>query len=528
MKNKFLYISIFFIFFIPRIIGLGSDIANYDSSFWYPRMDNFSKYILRGEYKKTYQQYHPGVVLLWTSGTSKYLFEKTFEAVFDYNPRFMPHQFTRLHFVAKFPLVFLISILGLIQFYFVAKMSNKKFAVIFATILSLEPFFLGTSRFLHLSALTSMFMFTSFLSMYYHFHTNSKNKKFFYLSAILLGLGALTKIDAIIAGPVNALLILFFEYKRKTKLFEMVKLGLIYALLTSFTFYILFPSMWVEPIWTLNKIFGDGIQDTAFSSSGADTITGLKFMFYPETIFFRSLPTFFFGLIGGLFILISNLKKKSLKINKSFLVWILFFIVFNIVILSIPDKIKDRYLINLYPPLSVIVALFVYYAVESKKKLYKYFVVGIFSFFYILTAYKYHPVYSYYYTELVGGPGGIEKLGLPIKNRGEFYAQAALYINKTDSNPEVRNVILSHREQIRTFPPFFLGETFTNPGLMKEGYFADYIVTRPDYDRLVTDSELKNMCKLVKQFGPKNPLGYNTLNLYKCEGVTNEYKNFRN
>ena len=145
-----------------------------------------------------------------------------------------------------------------------------------------------------------------------------------------------------------------------------------------------------------------------------------------------------------------------------------------------------------------------------------------------MTAYKYHPVYSFYYSELIGGPGGFGKLGLPIKNRGEYYAQAALYINKTDSNPVVRNVVLSHREQIRTFAPFFLGKTFTSMGTMNEGYFADYIVTRPDFDYLVTDSKLANMCKLVQAFGPKDPFGYKIINLYKCEGVTKEYKDFKN
>ena len=529
---KNVYVIVFLIFFIPRIIGLGADIANYDSSFWYPRMDNFTKYILRGEYKLTYQKYHPGVTMLWTSGTSKYLFEKTFEKVFHYNPRFMPSQFTRLHFVSKFPLVFLITILGIFQFHIISKIVNKKFGIIFAIVLSLEPFFLGTSRFLHLSALTAMFMFTSFLALFYYY-SRKKTGKYFYISAILLGLGALTKIDAIIALPVNGILLLYYEFTnlKVTKLeniFKIIKQGLVYLLVIAVTFYILFPSMWVEPIWTIKKIINEGILETAFDSSGADTITGIKYMFYPEIILIRSLPTFFFGLIGGIVLTLKNIKNQKYKSYISFLLWTLFFIVFNITILSIPEKIKDRYLINLYPPMAILVSLFWYKSIEAKQKIVKYSVTGIFVFFYILTAYKYHPVYSFYHSELVGGPGGIEKLGLPIKNRGEFYAQAALYINKHDSNPTVRNVLLSHREQMRTFAPFFLGKTFTSLGNMKDGYFADYIITRPDYDFLIYETELVNKCYLLKAFGPKNPMGYDIVKLFKCEGVTNEFKGFKN
>ena len=129
---------------------------------------------------------------------------------------------------------------------------------------------------------------------------------------------------------------------------------------------------------------------------------------------------------------------------------------------------------------------------------------------------------------MIAGPKGLEYFKLPIKNRGEFYAQAAQYINKNDTEPEVKNVVLSHREQMRTFPQFFLGKTYSTPKLMQDGYFADYIITRPEYDYLVLDSKLANTCYLLKAFGPKNPFGYDIVKLYKCEGVTNQYKDFRN
>ena len=518
---------------MPRVISLGSDISNYDASFWYPRMDNFTKNILRGEYKLTYQKYHPGVTMLWTSGTSKYIFEKAFEKVFHYNPRFMASQFTRLNFASIFPLVVIISALGVFQYYLISKLVNKKLGIFFAIVLSLEPFFLGTSKFLHLSALTAMFMFTSFLALFYHYHTSRKDNKYFYISSILLGLGALTKIDAVIALPVNALIIMFYEFN-KTKIvnikttLNIVKAGLLHVLIICFTFYILFPSMWVAPIWTIKKIIEEGILETAFDSSGADTITKIKFMFYPETILIRSLPTFFFGLIGGIILTLKNFKNSKYKNYIQILAWVLFFIIFNIAILSIPEKIKDRYLINLYPPMSVLVALFWYKCFESKKKLIKYLITVLFVSFYILTAYKYHPVYSFYHSELIAGPKGLEYFKLPIKNRGEFYAQAAQYINKNDTEPEVKNVVLSHREQMRTFPQFFLGKTYSTPKLMQDGYFADYIITRPEYDYLVLDSKLANTCYLLKAFGPKNPFGYDIVKLYKCEGVTNQYKDFRN
>ena len=554
IKRFKMLIFVFLIFFIPRIIGLGPDMSNYDASYWYPRMDNFSKHILRAEYKETYQKYHPGVILLWTSGTSKYAFEKTFETVFGYSPRFMPNHFSKLNFVAIFPLVFIISLLGTFMYYMLSKIINTRYALIFAIVLSLEPFFLGVSRFLHLSALTSMFMFTSFLCVYYYYFKEKTNKWLLYISSVLLGLGVLTKIDAIIALPVIFTVILMYEFlllakpnfssfKIKSNFKDYIKVIFsknyllntfttlfIYGLLLFMTFYLLFPSMWVAPFWTIDKIISEGIQDTAFSSSGAQTVTGIKYLFYPETILFRSLPTFSLGILGGVIILIYSFFNKKSKLNstqKGFLSLVLFFIIFNILILSIPDKIKDRYLINLYPPLAVFSALFLYYAYESKSKLIKYGVIFCFVFTYILTIFRYHPVYSYYYSDLIGGPSGYAKLGLDIKNRGEFYAQVANHINKTDDNPYVRNVILADREKTKTFAQFFFGKTYTNPRYLQKGEFADYIITTPNYEKEVSQ-KLQDKCNFEKSFGPKNPFGYSVIQLYKCDNVTKEYKDFRN
>ena len=335
LKKHFskLYIAIFLIFFIPRVVGLGSDIANFDSSYWYPRMDEFTKNLIRGDYKETYQKYHPGVTMLWTSGTSKYLFEKSFETFLGFNPRYMPHQFPRMHFVTKFPLVFIISLIGVAFFDLLSKLFNRRFAILFSVILSLEPFFLGVSRFLHLSALTSVLMFLSYVIIYWYyqdpiknrFHLGKKTYNPFYLSAVVLGLGVLTKIDAIIAGPVIAVLILSKEFqisdRNMNKWFKKsLFMGLSYLSLVALTFYVLFPAMWVAPKWVIEKIIHDGIQNTAFSSTGADSLSGIKYLFYPEMVFFRSLPTFAIGSVLGTILTLKqllNYKKLSQQAKKT-------------------------------------------------------------------------------------------------------------------------------------------------------------------------------------------------------------------
>lgn len=516
------YLWVFLIYLLPRVIGLGADISDYDASYWHPRSENFVKHLFKGEYAETYQKYHPGVLLMWASGLTKWFFVEAFKTVFHYDPTYVPHQYPRFNFASKFPLVTLISISGVFIYYYLRKVTNSTFAVIFSVILSLEPFFLGVSRFFHLSALTSILAFLSFTSLYYHYQS-TKGYKHFVVSAIALGLGSLTKIDALIAAPVLGSMILFYEYRQSKNLLQPLRNGLLYAGICIATFWILFPAMWVMPFRVLKMIYSGGIEETAFSSSGAPTISGIKYLFYPETFVFRSLVTTTISLIFGVILAVKYTKSNNTTFSKSLIYWMAAYGFLSMILLTIPDKIKDRYFINLYPAFLFFSSIAFYWLLQSPKRMAK-ILLGIVVFYYVLTAYRYYPVYSYYYSEIIGGPEGLLKAGLPVKNRGEWYAQAAQYINQTADKPEEKNVVISHREQMRTFPRFFYGKTYTNPKFVPDGQFTDYIVTRVEFEDLVPPDK----CTYVKGIGPRAPMPYYEIRIYKCEGLDNSYMDYKN
>ena len=337
-----------------------------------------------------------------------------------------------------------------------------------------------------------------------------------------MGLGILTKVDAAITGPVNLAIIFLHEYKKIPIKKIFINLFL-YCLTIALTFFVLFPAMWVSPWNTIEKILVKGIQDTAFESSGGASFTHIKALYYFETFLYRSLPSSFFAFVAGLAILFINRKKYTNSENK-FFYWTLAYLAFNLVILTIPEKTKDRYLINLYPPMLFVSAITFYEILNIKAKSIKYAVVTLVTAAYMFSLYRNYPVYSFYYSELIGGPSGITKLGMSIKNRGEYYAQAAEYINTSNPKAVETNAVVTHREQVRTFEPFYYGKLYTNPGLLPDKANVDYIVSRPDMNYLIPDQ----YCKLEKSFGPKDPLGYQEVFVYRCEGITNQYKDFRN
>ena len=697
--ERLLVLVAFIIFFIPRIVGLGWDITNYDERYWRPRMRNFVEAIEEGSWKETYQKYHPGVTLMWLSGFAEQSFDLVVEKAVGHSLRFQAKWYPWHHFVSKFPLIFCISILGALCFHLIRRFTNTKFALIFTLLLSLEPFFLGTTRFLHLSGLTSMLMFTSFLLMYTHLHVsrhsklimeNPKSKKslrfgalnfvgilsfgfwtfhkwvrrcvcsgaiYFVLSAVLLGLAVLTKMDGAIAGVASIVLLFFnifysfnppkalsqvdyqkhsanggsvffgsYRYKiiwknlknhRLWKLF--ISRSVIYGLITFLAFFALWPAMWFDPIGIIRKMISEGIYDTAFSSSGAAMILPWRWLYYFETFFLRSLPTtvilvglfplFFFRRLGKRKKWNSNLgnchskrqRRISLRCKKFFglrpqsdeeqpstfkyrslrfrrlikAVLLYLFVVFAF--FAFPEKTKDRYLIDFYPPLAVLAAFSLYRILELAAGInfsvipkmsfrtwfgigvrnralknhenipfngtqgrqtlnrvqgggiVQWFILGLLASFYLLTIYRYHPVYSFYYNDIIGGAAGIEKLNLPIKHRGEYWAQAAQFINQDsvtrylDEPTGNLNTVVPNREQVPSFKDYFKGKTYADSKFMPDGYHAHYIAMRKEYLDQVPET-----CELIATFGPRAPWQYDQLYIFSCgRTVDNNYK-FKN
>ena len=518
------YIFVFLIFLIPRVIGLGGDINNYDGAYyWHPRIDDFIKEFLNGNYIKTYEHYHPGVTVMWLAGLSKYAFESMFKFVYHYDPHYLAEQFIKINFVSVFPLVFVISLLGTYQFFLIKNLRNNKVAWWFVVLLSFEPFFLGVSRFLHLTALTTMFMFASVLSILYYIKLADEKKdafKYFLLSAIFCGLAVLTRIDGVLSGIVSIVFLMyrtaFIDEPWIKKLFLLIKQILFYVLVSFGVFVLVFPAMWVDPYGITKRIIDEGFFDTATQDAGDAPNFNFGLLFYPSFIFFRS-SVFLVVVSAFSFVAFFVRYKKSFKDNLELYNWIYFGLL--LIMLTAPGKMIDRYVIYFYPSLCLLCALFLS---NIKSELLKKAHTIIFILQTIIILYCYYPVYSFYYSDAILGAKGFSAFGYDVKNRGEYYAQAAEYLNKKNSAADL-NVVLSHREQMNTFGKFFYGKTYSNPKFLPDGANVDYIVARPSLDHIVPKS-----CILEKISSPKFPFDYPIVKIYKCEGINNEYKDFKN
>lgn len=417
LKAEFLFVAVFIAVHIP---SLGHEIFNTDVWKWKSRIFNFGSGIFGFDFAQTLQRYHPGVSLMWLGTIAVKLNSFYYKVILGINPpdNDISVVFT-LHFFQKLTIVVAIALTLGSVFYVLRKLFSRRYAVIFAAILTFEPFYLGLTRVVHLEGLMSTFMLASFVWYYYFLEIWKDQDKLdkntrlpFFISGIFTALAVLTKTSALFMVLFIAL-ITFTNFlltdKRKdfsTKLifsafvrslFPFLKwLGIVLV-----SIFVLWPALWVAPLDVLAKL-QEGVVDTGVVEGHVQLYFGRLvqdpgFSFYPIVFLFRASPILLVGFVGGFFI-----KWKS-RIPKRFLLYVLFFVGFYTLEMSIPSKKLDRYLLPAIVGSVLFASSFYYWLLEKIQALSFWRSYGILLFLLFLSALRVHPDYFSYYNPMFGG-----------------------------------------------------------------------------------------------------------------------------
>ncbi len=491
-------------------------------------------------------------------------------------------EFVFENFFRTMPLVFFISVLGVVQFLYLQRLINWRFAFLFALTLSLEPFFLGVSRFLHLTGLSTMFGFTSALALIYFLKT--KKLKHVVLSAILLALGISTKVSILINLPIYfTFYILYLVLHLRNITYNSLRWiflisPIVFSVALLIAVYVINPFLWQDPSHFIYKIYREGVLDTGFDEEIQASLFNNNMLFYLEYSLYRLTPyTFIFAMIGLLltliypfvnylylgFVEILTLFTKKSRVFKYFNYLSLYelksagdylkkfhlhhvyfymsiYLVIYYVLLSYPSKSRDRYLVELIPMIVFFAVLFIEYVYlfirnffeigfsapylrclpEIFKKFITHVSVGIAVLLYVfgVTAYakvnfdRYHPVYSFYYSDLVGGASGLYKTGVTPILRGEWYAQAAFYLNHTDPDIKQKDIWILDAGSLDSFRYFFNGNAVRETTGFKQYDTIEYVLVRNGK----TYEKLGQICKEMEAFGPRGYNDYVALHLFDC------------
>ncbi|MBU0649704.1 glycosyltransferase family 39 protein, partial [Patescibacteria group bacterium] len=264
--KKFRYEIIFFLVFcLARAPFLGNELFNTDVWKWKARIYDFGSGVFQLDFNKTLQKYHPGVTLMWL-GTTAIKFQGLYCAIITcpdeaINPT---EAVFALHFFQKLFVVVAIGLILTVTFYPLRMLFGKRYAYVTLFLLSFEPFFYALTRVIHLEGLMTALMLASFVWLFYSLEkTQEKRQQIAILpvalSAIFGGLAILTKSSALFLVPFSLGVLFYYQNKNRR---QALRLVVVWVSLVVATYFTLWPSMWVQPLKTLDYVFVRGIMET--------------------------------------------------------------------------------------------------------------------------------------------------------------------------------------------------------------------------------------------------------------------------
>jgi len=370
------------LFVLLRLPYLGQEIFNTDVWKWKARTYDFGEGVFTLNFEKTIQKYHPGVTLMWIGTFAVKVYNGYYKILLGHAPLDGIATIFELHFVQKLFLIIFMAVVLAFGFYVIKKHFGKRFCVIFAMLLGLEPFFYALTRVFHLEGLQSTLMFVSFL-WYYHFLQERRTigkENFLHLavSAFFAGLALLTKTSAVYMVPFVILLTFldgFFERKENpptsvaVELFQILKPLAKWFLVFCLTFVIFWPAMWTKPQKALTELYR-GVSSVGVEL-GHEQLYFNKFTLDPGPLYYcvvfsvRASPVLLIGFLGSIFTLrFYNYKEKK------FFLYVFLFSLFYFIQITLPSKKLDRYILPVFVGFILLSSYFYLYLYSKLGKRY--------------------------------------------------------------------------------------------------------------------------------------------------------------
>ncbi|MFC1622365.1 glycosyltransferase family 39 protein, partial [Patescibacteria group bacterium] len=253
--RKILFFVIVALFLGVRLVGVGTDIANTDSTRWHRRSYEFLEGLKRFDLAETYQHYQPGVTGMWITLPARELAFKyqMWQGVLEPKTLNNADFFPIIHGLSKASIIIVLAALLLFHMKSIEKLFNRNTALIYGFFMIVEPYLVGIDRWFHMTSLETYFAFASLLALF--IWNKDKNKKLFIFSALFFALSVLSKLTSLILGPI-LLFILLNHYRNERDSKSVIKNIVTYGLVVFGVFIILFPALWADFPVTINKLIG--------------------------------------------------------------------------------------------------------------------------------------------------------------------------------------------------------------------------------------------------------------------------------
>jgi len=315
-KRALIFMVVLLILAVPRLYGIGRDIVNYDEQHFrnssYLFMNNFET----GRYDELYVTVQPAAITMYSNiiGYKGLYFLKDKVGVIEAEDKNLDILEERFE---KIPKAVMLITLGIVLFYLVGKAYGTLFSLLFITILSLEPFFLGNNRMMHTDSIPAFLIIISlFLFKLYY---KPKPKITLCLISVLMGLAIIEKSSTLIVLLVLIIYIAYRSYKLNRNWIADL---LLFSSVTAITMVVFFPAFWGDFWHTWYSItlgsFIEGVKGLDFEAKtfAPDISNRKNYWYYLRFLYNKVSEVIFLGLISLL--VIKFQKAHFYKSGKDF------------------------------------------------------------------------------------------------------------------------------------------------------------------------------------------------------------------
>ena len=373
-------ILIFLAAWLPRTAGLDK-LVTIDETRWLAGSANFLQAISQGDFANTYQKEHPGVTVLWMGALGM-------RSAYPSYAQEAPGQFStdwedlepwlaenssaeasatplELLAAARWWVALASALFITMGFFPLRKLFGMPLAVLISLFVAWMPFLVGLSRLVFPGALLTPALYLAqiaFLAWLY----GGRTWRYALLSGFVTGLALLAKTPAVWLVPTAFMLVgIDFLRTRKTSewgIGQSLLVGIVvWGLMSLVTFILLWPSMWVSPIETVQRmleallVHGRGHDNPLFFFGSTTARPG--FLFYPVAFLLRASPATTIGLILAPFLAWRRAWPFDSSTARRTSAALLLFAIIYILGMSLSSKQLDRYMLPAMPPLAIIAIL---------------------------------------------------------------------------------------------------------------------------------------------------------------------------
>jgi len=241
-------------------------------------------------------------------------------------------------------------------------------AVVGFLLIAFDPFHIAHSRILHQDGIASSFALLALLAFLNFLYQGGRWRNLI-LSGAAAGLAWLTKSPMLFLIPFMGLLLLIELEKqrrqsgrlRKESLQWMFKTLMIWGGVGLIVYVLLWPAMWVDPIYTLRRVLGGMLNYAVHGHTEAPLFFNGKIYtgdpgtsFYPITFLWRTTPIVLIGLVFAALALLLPQARLLLPKQRGPLGILLLFAGLFTVFMTVGAKKFDRYLLPIYLPLDLV------------------------------------------------------------------------------------------------------------------------------------------------------------------------------